>query len=320
MAQQESTEEIDLGYIFRKSNNFFKRIIRGFFLILDFFKKYFIIIIVLLIIGFVYGYYKDINDKTNYNNEVIVIPNFESADYLYAKVEAINNKISRGDTLYLQGILDTNFRKLKKIKIEPISDIYNFISKSSRNFDVLRLISEKKDITEYMDDFTISKYYKYHRMDISIVGNDVSEKIISDLFSYLNENEHFKQYQKIYLENNTLKIQEHYKMISQIDSVLMANSRISTTAASVSITNSTDLFDLIDRKRQLLGTLLDLKTEEVDFGTPIKIVSADYNLKPKKFLTISNKIKYPLFLIFVFSMVFLLIYIINNLKRYSNSD
>ena len=138
MAQQNSSEEIDLGYLFRKSNDFFRSVIRTLFQILNFFKKYYIIVIALLIIGFGYGYYKDLNSVSSYNNELIVIPNFESVDYLYDKVEAVNNKIGMGDTLYLQEVLGTNFGKLNHITIEPIVDIYNFISKSYRNYDVFQ--------------------------------------------------------------------------------------------------------------------------------------------------------------------------------------
>ncbi|CAM3341833.1 hypothetical protein [Aequorivita lipolytica] len=318
MAQQ-SSEEIDLGYLFKKSNDFFKSIIRGLFLILAFFRKFYIIILVLVLVGFAYGYYKDSNSVTTYNNEIIVIPNFESVDYLYDKVEVINNKIASGDTLYLQNVLDTNFRKLNSIKLEPIVDIYNFVSKSYRNYDVLRLIAEKQDFSEYTEDLSTSKYYKYHRMDVSTTGKESSEKIIEDLLIFLNNNEHFRKYQDVYVENNKFEIQEHYNMISQIDSLLRANSRINNIASNVFINNTTDLFNLIDRKRQLVENLVQLKTEEIDFKLPIKKVSGDYNLESKKFFSISNKIKYPLIFVFLFSLVFFIIYIFKKLNRYGHS-
>src|SRR5690554_2859775 len=320
MAQQNTSEEIDLGYLFKKSNDFIKKIVRGLFQILDFFKRYFIIVIVLIILGFAYGYYKDATSKKTYINEALVIPNFESVDYLYDKVEVINNKISRGDTLYLQQVLDTNFRKLGGIKIEPIADIYNFVNKSRRNFDVLRLIAEKQDFSEYIEDLSTSKYFKYHRMRISIVGVDSSEKIISDLLSFLNNNEHLKEYQKVYVENNKFEIQEHYNMISQIDSLLMASSRVGERASNVTINNTSDLFNLIERKRELLGTIVQLKTSGIDFSAPIKVVSTDYNLETKRFLSFSNKIKYPILFVFLFSMVFLVLYIVKSLKRYAKAD
>lgn len=320
MAQQNSSEEVDLGYLLKSIGGFFKKILRALFLILDFFKKYYIIIIVLLIIGFAYGYYKDYNTIKVYNNEVLIIPNFESVDYLYDKVEAINNKITSGDTIYLQKILDTNFQKLNSIKLEPIVDIYNFVSKSYRNYDVLRLIAEKQDFSEYIEDLSTSKYYKYHRMDVSITGKESSEKIINDLLSFLNDNEHFKMYQDIYVENNKFEIQEHHNMISQIDSLLKANSTINNVGSGVSINNSTDLFNLIDRKRQLIENLEQLNMAKIDYESPIKKVSVDYNLEPKRFLSFSNKVKYPIFLVFLFSVMFLLIYVLKHLRKYANSN
>lgn len=319
MTQQNSSEEIDLGYLFKKSNDFLKSVIRSLFLILLFFKKYFIIIIVLLILGFAYGYYKDSIAIKTYNNELIVIPNFESVDYLYDKVEVINKKVAMGDTLFLQKVLDTNFRKLNSIKLEPIVDIYNFVSKSYRNYDVLRLIAEKQDFSDYIEDLSTSKYYKYHRMDVSINGNESSEDIINDLFIYLNENEHFKKYQEVYVENNKFKIKEYYNMISQIDSLLMANSRLNNTASNVSITTTSDLFSLIDKKRQILEDIVKLKTEEVDFKEPIKKVTADYNLESKRFLNFSNKVKYPIYLVLLFSGFFFFLYLFRSLKNYSDS-
>lgn len=320
MTEQNSSEEIDLGYLFKKANDFFRKVARGLFLIIDFFLKYIIIVIVLLIIGFGIGFYKDLNTIKTYNNEVIVIPNFESVDYFYDKVDAINSKISSGDTLYLQKVLDTNFRKLKNIKLEPIVDIYNFVSKSYRNLDVLKLIAEKQDFSEYIEDLSTSKYYKYHRMNISVTGKDSSEKMVNDLLTFLNKNEHFRNYQEVYIQNNKLDIKEHYLMIAQIDSLLKANSNLNSGAANVSINNSSDIFNLIDRKKQLIQDLLQLQTEEIDYAVTIKEVSADYNLKTERFLSLSNKVKYPLLLIFLFSMVFFIIYIFKNLKSYSKSN
>src|SRR5690554_5483040 len=99
MTQQNSSEEIDLGYLFKKSNHFFKSIVRALFQVIEFFKRYWIIIFTLIIVGLGIGYYKDLKVEKSYYNELIVIPNFESVDYLYDKVEAINLKMSAGDSI-----------------------------------------------------------------------------------------------------------------------------------------------------------------------------------------------------------------------------
>src|SRR5690606_19978730 len=114
---------------------------RSLFSIFDFFKKYFIVIIVLILIGVGLGYFKDKNAVELYDNEILIIPNFESVDYLYDKAKYVNLKIAAGDTLYLKNIFGSNFKKVKGIDLEPIVDIYNFVSKSRQGIDVLRIIS-----------------------------------------------------------------------------------------------------------------------------------------------------------------------------------
>ena len=99
-----STEEVDLGYLFRKVGNFFRRIVKLLFLVISFFKKYIVVTSILIVAGAVIGYFLDKNgqDKIEYENRVIVIPNFESVDYLYESVDEWNAKIKSGDSVYLK--------------------------------------------------------------------------------------------------------------------------------------------------------------------------------------------------------------------------
>jgi lipoprotein signal peptidase len=53
----------------------------------------------LLIIGGGLGYFLDKNFKS-YDHQIMVMPNFESTDYLYSKVALLNSK--EGDTIFLK--------------------------------------------------------------------------------------------------------------------------------------------------------------------------------------------------------------------------
>ncbi len=319
MAQQNSSEEVDLGYMFKKLNNFLKNVAVGILLILAFFKKYIIIIIVLIIVGFGIGFYKDYNQVKSYNNELIVIPNFESVDYLYDKINEINLKVAAQDTIYLKKVLDTNYSKLNLIEIEPIVDLYNFISESRQNIDILKIISQNQDFSEYVENMATSKYYKYHKMQISIKGKKSSEQIIDDLFEYFNDNKHFQEYQKIYKNVKDIEVQEHYVMIAQLDSLIKANYTIQKGGSSVSVSNNTDQFNLVEKKRQILENLQRLQIQQSDYDIPIKVVSANYNMEPQSVLNISNKVKYPLFFVFLFCLVFFILYIFRGIKRYAEA-
>ncbi|HLV51988.1 MAG TPA: hypothetical protein VKY44_08545 [Flavobacterium sp.] len=319
MAQQSSSEEVDLGYLFKKSNDFLKGIVRGLFLILDFFKKYFIIIIVLILIGFAFGYFKDKGSVELYNNEILIIPNFESVDYLYDKAETINSKIASNDTVYLQNIFGDKYRSVKRISLEPIIDIYNFVSKSRQNIDVLKIISQSQDFSEYVEDMSTSKYFKYHRLNLSIVGKEHSMFIVESFLNYLNQNKHFVDYKNTLKTTKDFQVKEYYFMLTQIDSIIKANTR-NNINSSVSVNTIADQSELIEKKRQLLAELQNLEMDQIDYSSIIKMVNAEYNIHPETFLDISNKIKYPLILVFLFSLAFFIFYIYKSLKKYADVD
>ncbi len=321
MEKNKSSEEIDLGYLFRKSNDFLKSIVRSFFLIIAFFKRHAIVLIVIIAVGFAFGFYKDYNAVEVYNNKLIIIPNFQSVDYLYDKVDAINSKIKIGDSVYLKSIVGKQYRELKSIKLEPIVDIYNFLSnKDNRNFDVFRALTEKKDISEFLEDMSTSKYYKYHSMDILIKGDTSSEKIVKDLIAFLNQNEHFAEYQDIFKNSNQLEISEHYKMLAQVDSLVSSSSAVSGSNANIAINNTTNLFSLIQQKREILKEIVQLKMQQVDYSAPIREVSANYNLETKRFLNISNKIRFPILLVLAFCGVYLFLYLLRKLRSYAKIE
>lgn len=318
MEKNSSSEEIDLGYLFKKSNDFFKSLIRSFFLAIAFFRRNIIVVIILLILGFAYGYYKDYNKVEIFSNELIVIPNFGSVDYLYDKVEVLNLKLKADDKIYLQKVLGQDYSDLRKIEIEPIADIYNFVSQSRENIDIFRIIADKKDFSEYLTDISTSKYFKYHRMKVSTVG-DASERIVTEIIQFFNENEHYKIYQEVNKELKNFEVQEYYGMLSQIDSLLKWNSESRGNASAVEIVNSTDQHYLLERKQKILRDLSLLKMEQSDYSQTIKLVNADYNIKTSRFLSISNKVLYPILFVIGFALVFYIIHLFKRLRIYAYS-
>lgn len=320
MTQHSSSEDVDLGYLLKKSNDIFKSIARGILMVLDFFKRFFIVVIILILLGVGYGLYKDYNAVKSYNNELLVIPNFGSVDYLYDKIDALNSKIVSRDSIFLKQVLGSNYSQINVIEIEPIVDLYNFISESRQNIDILKIISQNQDFSEYVENMATSKYYKYHRMQISIKGKESSEKIIEDLFKYFNNNEHFQTYQKIYKQTKDIEVQQHFVMIAQLDSLIKANYTVQKQGSSVTVSNNADQYNLVEKKRQIIDNLQRLQIQQNDYSVPIKRVSANYNMEPERLLDISNMVKYPLLLIISFSLIFLVLFIFKSLKKYADAE
>src|SRR5690554_2311465 len=220
-----TSEEIDLGYLIRKINQMIKNAARFFFDYISFLLRYKIIIGLVLILALAYGYYQDKNGMPVYNNEAIVIPNFESVDYLYDKIEALHLKARSRDTVFLKEILGNDFWRFKGAEVEPIIDIFKFAVRTRENIDVLRILYQNQEYTDFSENPFTSKNFKYHRVKFKILGAEDSERVVEKLFAYLNTNSHFSEYAIIFKENISFQVQEHKQMISQIDDLIASMTR-----------------------------------------------------------------------------------------------
>lgn len=317
MAEQNASEEVDLGYMFKSIGGFFKKLVRLLFLVIVFLKKFIFLIIGLIILGIILGYFLDRNATRVYENRLIVIPNFESVEYLYDKTDELNFKIQSRDSAYLKDIFKDDFKNIKKVEIEPIVDIYNFTTKSRENIDVFRILFENQNMKEFVDDMTTSKQYKYQKLKVYILGKD-SEGVVENLLTFYNENDHFKNYQEVYVQNTTRRLAETDKMLIQADSVISAISSASDGTnpnPPVYASFNNDFFNIFKHKETLLIDKLELLKKSKDEVSIIKPVSINYNILEGGFASMKNIVKIPIFLLLLFSLIFFVRFIYKNLKE-----
>ena len=317
MAEQNYTEEVDFNYLMRKFSNFFKKCIRAVFMVLNFFIKYWIVTLLLFLIGLGYGYYKDSKSKKVFVNQGIVIPNFESVDYLYNTIDELNKRISSGDSIFLSQALGENYTALSYVEIEPIPDIYNMMTKSREQIDVFRILYQNQELDKFAENIATSKYFKFHKIKFTIKGENRSKEIIDNIFAFWNNNPHFKDYGKIYAKNAEFQVAEYNKMIAQVDSVIQAISRSSMASITgVSISDNSNLHLLLEQKEEMLNGLLQAEIRLNDYTAPVKMVHMDYDVEEGR---ISNMFKYPILLLFLFALIFFVRFLFLRMKRIAES-
>lgn len=305
MAHQ-SSDEIDLRYLYRRTKSGIRGLNRSIFRIINFYIRFWIVILLLIILGVGYGMYKDSKKSEVYLNKLLVIPNVENANYLYEKIEAINNKIKSNDSIFLNQVFGQEFKEVKRIKVDPVVDIYGFITNNTDNLDVLRIFAQNKDLKDYAENLITSKNYKYHIIEIYIESKN-PEEIIDNLMSTFNSNPHFREYFKMFQEMKKFEIAENEKMITQLDTLIAAAaSNLRNTSNGVVVNNSTNLHYLVTTKEEIIQNLYLQKMNLLDYTEPIKVANVDYNLQVKNIFSISNKVKYPLILVLLFSLFYLL--------------
>lgn len=303
--QNADNQEIDLSQISKKIGYFFENISTSIFKVFLFFKRNIIWVGILFIIGAGIGLYLDKTTKV-YDSELIVSPNFGSVDYLYAKIDLISSKIMDNDTIFLKEVVGINEpRKLRRIAIAPIADVYKFINYNDKNFELIKLMAEDGDIKKIVNEQITSKNYPYHLISFTTDKETSDKKIVQPLLNFLNNSDYYKIIQKEYLNNVKVKMVENDSIISQINGLL--NTFSSTANGSqksdklVYYNENSQLNDVIKTKDELVTEQGRLRIDLVNYDKIIKENSGTLNIKNTQ--SVNGKLKYVLPLLFIFLFI-----------------
>jgi len=311
-------DEIDLGILFKSIKAFFVNILRGFAKIFQFYYKHKFILLGLIILGGVLGYFYDQTSEKTYTNDLLVVPNFGSSDYLYTKIEALDKKLSQDDTLFLKNTFGKPYKKVKSIAIKPVVDIYNFVSRDASNQALFELLFEEEGNIEFIENPINSRNFKYHHVYLEVEGQNHHEELSDALLSYINSNSYFEGLKDISLENLELQLQENKSIINQIDSIIAyakKDKSLVLGSSGLSFSDNKGLNDLLGKKKGLIEQQRDLQSAMLNQDETVKVVDVNYKVLDDEDLLKKDKTKlFPLFFIMLYSLIFLLRYIYKKIK------
>lgn len=305
-------QEIDLAQISRKAVSFIQGIKMAIFNYIQFFIKNRIVIAILFLVGLGIGIYLDSTSKT-YEHQIIVMPNFESTDYLYSKIDLIESKIKERDTIFLKSIGIAKPSNLISIEINPIVDIYNFVNndkkdkntENSQNFELVKLLAESGDINKIIKDKLTSKNYSRHSINIVTKGFVSEENTINPLLKYLNQNDYFNKVRLMVTNNIVLKIKKNEEIIAQIDNLLNEfSSTVNNNQKSdklVYYNENSQINEIILSKNNFISDIGKKRTDLIDFESVIKKISSVINVKNTN--NINGKLKFVLPLLLIFGFI-----------------
>lgn len=294
-------QEIDLSQISKKIGGFFENISTRIFKGILFIMRNIIVIGILFIGGIALGFYLD--SSKIYDNEIIVTPNYDSTDYLYSKIDLIKAKINEGDTVFLKevvGIKDP--KKILKIEIEPIPDVYRFIQGNAANFEFIKLLAEDGDIKKIVEDNLTSKNYPFHIISYTTNEKTSDKKTLQPILDFLNNSPYYKKIQKETLNNIQVKMSQNDSIMKQIDSFL--NSLKNSAGVSDKLVyykeNTTQLNDALKNKDELVNQQGGMRLQLINYDKIIKDTSTTINIVNTKFVNGKMKLLLPILFVLLF--------------------
>lgn len=297
-----TNQEIDLNYLYQSLLHFVDAIGYSIYRIFRFLWNNWIITFSLLLLGFGLGYYFYSTDPKAYKQEVIVVPNFHSTSYLYAKIDNFNKSYKDPAT---------GLSHISSIQVEPIVDVFQFVSDSKQNLEIAKYMSENTiEVNKFKKDSDIEKLYKYHKLTYYTDVEDTDLKIYQNLMHYLNNDTYLKERQTIETAETQTKLQEHIASVENINNVFKKLGNVSENAKDLNVEMYSQINDLMLTKKDLLNEITKVKVEIIEQTKIIYDASKNLNTQNKNVLKI---ILFPVLFIFLF---LLFAYVMKQAKRY----
>lgn len=311
MAQQNSSEEVDLGTIFVKAREGYHSFLISIYRGIQFLLRNWILILGIIIVGAVIGYFLDNQKNESKETTLLVQINFESANYIYNAIDQLNLKIQEDDTQFLEEnnfILD-GINALSSAEIEPIVNIMDILKNTTNNDGYIQAIFEQ---SKFEDDLLTSEIfipeYKYHRILITS-SEGSTEEVLNSFLSYLNNNTILNKIKEATVENTKTLIEKNKNSISYIDSImkvygtpLQNNFQPGQIYYNSYEVNNGNIHLLVQQKTSLLGNNKELEIELIKYDQIVKLLNKP-KLQNKKGILTNRIIIFPILFLLIFLLL-----------------
>ncbi|WP_047246864.1 hypothetical protein [Maribacter thermophilus] len=255
-----SSDEIDLGQLFKMIGKVINRIGVAFLRVFLYFKKNALILIGLLVLGLAISFALSLLVDEKLKTVTIVRPNFDSEDYMYDAVAEIQANILSKDTVFFQK-MGVSFKDVEgfKIEIQPVTDSEETKEEAEQELEYLKILQNFKE-ENFVVDIIRSELTKKsiipHRIIFTYTDAKKGPIAAQKILAYVNNNAYYEKLITIYRENAQTRIEENTALISQIDNLIdnytktLVQDAIERPQGSVYMENESALN---------IGTLLSLK-------------------------------------------------------------
>lgn len=311
-----SSEEIDLFYLFSLVGNFFKKCFIAAYRFIVFLLKNWIILLVLITVGVLAGYFLQKDTENPKEANALIRINFDTVGYVYNTIDLLNDKIINRDSVFLkEANLWKNGPLIKEVKIEPVISFKDIASIYGRDNATLKALFENY---EYENGNTINTTFKidfkYHSIAMVLAPN-ATPKSIDYFIKYLNTNDLLDSLKDKSIGNIEERISTNEETIKQINNILNNYNTGEIGIKTNQITLDKDLTGLVRTKMDLQREIEEF-SEDLILSKGVSVLINKSSLIEASPSKLSNKmIVYPILLIFLFLSFALLIRAFNYARK-----
>jgi len=340
--QQQGSDEVDLGQLFKligKAFDRFYRFIKSIFVglfhllmsLLLFIQKHLIKLAIAGVLGLGLGYFFDTKTDTVYESQMVVEPNFNSVQQLYNNISYYNELAKANDSLTLSSTFKISAKKASSIK-EIVVDAYSDENQKIKLFDefVTKLdTTTRKTINyeSYLENFNTFDA-RFHKITFIATNPRVAKNIQETIINSITNNKYFENQQLASQENIDLQDSFYKKQLKEIDTLQhfykklalkTAEKETATTSISLADKDSSDNKELalIEKVDEIKQQQVALNIERARKQNVINVISDFPNLGVKSGgLLKSNKVLFFVGAVGLAFLILILLELNSYLKKY----
>jgi delta 1-pyrroline-5-carboxylate dehydrogenase len=198
-----------------------------------------------------------------------------------------------------------NPEALNNIKIEPITDVFNFVGGKEANLELIKLMAEDGELSKIIEDPVTSKNYPNHSITIATNKPISKESVIDPLLKFFENSDYFKKIQAESIQNLNKKMVANDSIITQIDLVIntISNKKASVNDKLMYYNENTQLNEIIATKNGLVIEQGSLAINKINIDKIVKESSVSINLLNTKSLNGKLKLILPFLLVLLFILL-----------------
>lgn len=325
-ANQNSSDEIDLGQLFHLIGRGFNALFRFFLRIFIYLKKHIFILIGLIVLGFALGYGLNQIISKRLKTEVIVKPQMESKNYLYDVINEIQSNINAKDTVFFKsiGIDEIDFTGLE-VTIAPVDDNKVSTEGELKYLELLQSFENTDAIADIVRAELENKSSFNHRIVVFYKNAERGKDFAKKVMKYINSNDYFFRLTEINRNNAMSRIEQNIVLLKQVDDIIANYTNSLATKANTSTSvgerivldnqEQVNIADLFEYKNRLIRDIELKKLELEENSEPVSIINFGKPQVVQKSFFGKNIILIPIILLLLFFSISFLRFLNNKTKE-----
>jgi len=305
LPEQPTSEEVDLGQLFKLIGNAFNRffrfigsILNGLFLafvwLVFFIKKHSIKLGIAAVIGVGFGFVKEMISDPVYKSSIVVKQNYKTGENLYSVLENYNLLIAEKDSITLSNNLQISPKEagsILKFEVEPVlseNQKLKLYDNYRKDLDsVLATTIDYKMFVEMSDEYE----YQFQKVTVKSKIKNISKNVLVNAVKSAEEISYFKNEQQKDLAQlsrreaiikESLKesdsLQKVYQFVLEKSIEQLPGSQTSVTIDNNEDKSTTKEYELYNKDIELRRELVIIEREKEDLKNIIEIVSSEQSI------------------------------------------